>query len=194
MDSRSENIVEYYNKFCEEKRLDSRHGQVEFRVTMKYIHDFLKKTGRPKDEIKILDDGAGTGRYAVPLAEEGYEVTAVELVRYNLGMLKQKGSPVRAILGNATDLRKAHLEDETFDLTLILGPLYHLTSPEEKLTALNEAKRVTKRGGFIFAGYCMNDYSVITYAFKEQHILECESEGRLTESFHTVPEDGDIFD
>ena len=39
---------------------------------------------------KILDIGAGTGRYSVALAEEGYDVTAVELVKYNLGILKKK--------------------------------------------------------------------------------------------------------
>ena len=58
-------LVQYYNKFNEEKRLDSRHGQVEFRVSMKYIHEYLP-TDRPKEEVKILDIGAGTGRYSLP--------------------------------------------------------------------------------------------------------------------------------
>lgn len=78
-------IEEYYNKFNEEKRLNSRHGQIEYRITMKYIHDYLdvrmqelKVTNR--ENIKILDIGAGTGRYSVSLCEEGYDVTAVELV------------------------------------------------------------------------------------------------------------------
>ena len=55
-------LEEYYNKFNEEKRLNSRHGQVEFRVSMKYIHEYLEsflKDGRKKSEIKILDIGAG---------------------------------------------------------------------------------------------------------------------------------------
>ncbi len=34
-----------------------------------------------RSQIKILDVGAGTGRYSVPLAEEGYDVTALELVK-----------------------------------------------------------------------------------------------------------------
>ncbi len=194
MEKKFDDLTGYYNKFCEEKRLDSRHGQVEFRVTMKFIHKLLEEMGRPKEETAILDDGAGTGRYAVPLSDEGFDVTAVELVRYNLGMLKKKGSSVRAILGNALDLKKAGLKDESFDMTLLFGPLYHLTSDEDKLKALNEAGRVTKTGGLILAAYCMNEYSVITYAFKERHILECEREGRLTGEFHTVQNAGDIFD
>ncbi len=194
MEKKFDNLVDYYNKFCEEKRLDSRHGQVEYRVTMKVIKKFLSDMDGPKSGISILDDGAGTGRYAVPLAEEGYDVTAVELIRYNLGMLKKKESPVKALLGNAMDLKRLGIEDETFDVTLLFGPLYHLRSVEDKLKALLEAKRVTRKGGLIFAAYCMNEYSVITYAFKERHVLECESEGRITENFHTVAMDDDIFD
>ena len=53
----------YYNKFNEEKRLDSRHGQVEFATSMKYIKDCLNQIesrGKAKGEIRILDVGAGT--------------------------------------------------------------------------------------------------------------------------------------
>ena len=82
------NLEEYYNKFNEEKRLLRRHGQVEYITTMKYIHKYLE--GKPG--ASILDVGAGTGRYSVALAEEGYDVTAVELVKHNLGILKSKGS------------------------------------------------------------------------------------------------------
>ena len=81
-------LEKYYNKFCEEKRLGRRHGQAEYYVTMKYIHKYLAET----ENAKIIDIGAGTGRYSVQLADEGYDVTAVELVKYNLGILKSKGS------------------------------------------------------------------------------------------------------
>ena len=120
-------LEEYYNKFNEEKRLNSRHGQVEFRVSMKYIHEYLEsflKDGREKSEIKILDIGAGTGRYCVPLSEEGYDVSAVELVKHNLGILKSKGSNVKAYQGNALKLKR--FEAESFDVTLLFGPMYHL--------------------------------------------------------------------
>ncbi len=188
-------IEAYYNKFNEEKRLNSRHGQVEFRVSMKYIHEYLEMMlldGRQKSEIKILDIGAGTGRYSVPLAEEGYDVTAVELVRHNLGILKSKGSSVKAYQGNALKLSK--FKEETFDFTLLFGPMYHLFSFEDKLQALKEAMRVTKSGGIIMVAYCMNEYGVLTYAFKERHILECMEEQRLTEDFHTISEVENLYD
>ncbi|MGN0341233.1 MAG: class I SAM-dependent methyltransferase [Roseburia sp.] len=178
----------YYNKFNEEKRLNSRHGQVEYRVSMKYIHDYLPEN-MPPETVRILDVGAGTGRYAVPLAEEGYDVTAIEPVQHNLGILKQKGSTVCAYKGNALKLKRC--PDDYYDLTLMFGPLYHLKTHEEKVTALREAKRVTRPGGIIMAAYCMNDYSVITYAFKERHVLECIEKGQLDDTFtvHPLPED-----
>ncbi len=187
----TEELVRYYNKFNEEKRLNSRHGQVEFKVSMKYIHEYLPQN-RQKEQIKILDIGAGTGRYAVPLSEEGYDVTAVELVKYNLGILKSKNSTVKAMQGNALNLKK--LSDNTFDVTLLFGPMYHLFETEDKIKALNEAKRVTKPEGVILVAYCMNEYGVLTYAFKERHIGECIKEKRLTKDFHTISKTENLYD
>ena len=181
----------YYNKFNEEKRLNSRHGQIEFRTSMKYIHDFIDSS-LPKENVKILDIGAGTGRYSVALANEGYDVTAVELVKYNLGILKSKKSSVKAIQGNAMKLSK--LKDNQFDITLLFGPMYHLFGFEDKKKALSEAKRVTKPGGVILVAYCMNEYSVITYACKERHNLECMQEGRLSEDFKTLSKPEHLYD
>lgn len=178
----------YYNKFNEDKRLTRRHGYVEFVTSMKYIHKYLEEFNNPK----ILDIGAGTGRYSVALAEEGYDVTAVELVKYNLGILKKKNSSVKAYQGNATKLSR--FEDESFDLTLLFGPMYHLYSHEDKLKALNEAKRVTKKGGIILVAYVMNEYSVITYGFKQNNIKECMENNKLTKDFHTVSSKEDLYD
>ena len=185
----------YYNKFNEEKRLNSRHGQVEFRVSMKYIHEYLEKLvseGKEKSEIKVLDIGAGTGRYSVPLAQEGYDVSAVELVKHNLGILKSKGSSVKAYQGNALKLKR--FEDNSFDVTLLFGPMYHLFTFEDKKQALEEAKRVTKPGGILLVAYCMNEYGVLTYAFKEKHILECVEEQRFTKEFRAISGPKNLYD
>ena len=181
-------LEKHYNKFNEDKRLTRRHGQVEYITSMKYIHEYLKDMDNPS----ILDVGAGTGRYSVALAEEGYDVTAVELVKYNLGILKSKGSTVKAMQGNAMNLKK--LDDESFDMTLVFGPMYHLYNHDDKLKALNEAKRVTKKGGIILVAYIMNEYSVITYCFKQNHIKECIENGKLTNDFHCISEDEDLYD
>lgn len=201
-------LEEYYNKFNEEKRFDSRHGQVEYRVSMKYIHMYLdeaearmasvdfsggsSRVGAARSQVRLLDIGAGTGRYSVALAEEGYDVTAVELVKYNLGILKKKASSVKAMQGNAMNLKK--LESDSFDVTLLFGPMYHLFGFEDKRKALHEAKRVTKPGGVILVAYCMNEYGVITYGFKERHVLECMEQRRLTENFKTISSPDNLYD
>ncbi|MCR5082121.1 MAG: class I SAM-dependent methyltransferase, partial [Parasporobacterium sp.] len=115
-----------------------------------------------------------------------------ELVQHNLGRLKAKCPGVKAFKGNAIKLKR--FEDDTFDLTLLFGPLYHLISFEDKLRALNEAKRVTKPGGFILVAYIMNEYSVLTYGFKEQHILELIEDERIDDTFRVAPKDGELYD
>ena len=190
----------YYNKFNEEKRLNSRHGQVEYRISMKYIHIYLDEAAKRlggsgtdcRSQIRLLDIGAGTGRYSVALAEEGYDVTAVELVRYNLGVLKKKASSVKAMQGNALNLKK--LESASYDVTLLFGPMYHLFGFEQKLRALSEARRVTKPNGVILVAYCMNEYSVITYGFKERNVLSCMAEERFTEDFKTISSPDKLYD
>lgn len=184
-------LEEYYNKFNEDKRLDSRHGQVEFRTTMKYIHRYLEEMAQPREQIRILDVGAGTGRYSIPLAEEGYNVTAVELVKHNISRLRQKSEKVRTYQADAR--RMPRLQDESFDMTLLFGPMYHLMTEGEQVEALLEARRVTKPGGILMVAYVMNEFSVITYAFKERHILEALENGMLDETYHCTQKANPLY-
>jgi len=174
-------LEKYYNKFDEDHRLKTRHGQVELATSMKYIHEYIPEGAR----VKILDIGAGTGGYSVPLSKEGHSVTAVELVPRNLKVLESKHANVNCWPGDARDLH--FLSDETFDLTLLFGPMYHLHTKEDQVLALNEARRVTKRGGIIFVAYVMNEYSILQYCFKKNTIRECLENGSVTQDFHTVP-------
>lgn len=191
------NLEAYYKKFDEEHRLKSRHGQVEFFVSMKNILDAAQKAKNKKDgqgetgPVKILDLGAATGAYSVPLSRQGFDVTAVELVKSNLEKLRAKHEKVKCWSGDARDLH--FLDDESFDITLIFGPLYHLHSEEDKLKALSEAKRVTKKGGLIFCAYVMNEYAVIQYCFGQNKIKENIKAGQIDKSFRTISSDGDLY-
>ena len=165
-------LEKYYNKFNEEKRLKSRHGQVEFITSMKYIHKYLPK--REHGQVKILDVGAGTGRYSVALAEEGYDVTAVEEI--------PKGHKIAV---------KDIAEGENI---ILFGPMYHLYTKEDKVKALMEAKRVLKDEGTILVAYTMNEYSVLVYGFRENHIQECLENGKLDANYRVCPSPEDLYD
>lgn len=193
-------LEQYYNKFNEEHRLTTRHGQVEFFVTMHYIHQFIERAqqadltkagGTKKRALKILDIGAATGAYSVPLCREGHDVTAVELVKKNFETLRAKHENIKCWNADARDL--SFLQDNTFDITMLLGPLYHLHTEEEKLQALGEARRVTKTGGVIFAAYCMNEYAILTYCFGKNKIKENVAARQVSNEFKTLCDNGDLY-
>jgi len=201
-------LEKYYNKFHEERRLTTRHGQVEFCTTLHYIEEAIKELRHCEERsdtrhceersdvaihpIKIADIGAGTGRYSVELCHRGYDVTAVELVKHNLEILRSKHENIKTWQGDARSL--PFLEDETFDITLLFGPLYHLHGDEEKLKAMAEARRITKKGGIILVAYVMNEYSVISYCFKEHKWSEVAAKGGLSPDFHTICTEEDLYD
>ena len=150
----------FYENYDEDNRLASRHGSVEYLTTMRYIEKYL----RPG--MRILEIGAATGRYSHALARQGYCVDAVELLEHNIDGFKantQEGENVTITKGNAVDL--AAFADDIYDITLLLGPMYHLFSEKEKLAALGEAVRVTKKGGIVFAAYCGNDATILQFCF-----------------------------
>ena len=185
-------LEDFYNSLCDEEgRLLSRHGQVEYLTTMKYIHECLEGITDPS----ILEVGAGTGRYSVALAREDYRVTAVELVARNLEILRSKldgTEPIRTMQGNALDL--SFLPDNAFDMTMLLGPLYHLYTREDKIRALSEAVRVTKPGGYILAAYCMNEPTVINYAFRTKHLQDLLDRNMIRPDWHLGSDPAEVFD
>lgn len=184
-------LESYYNSYNEDGRLLSQHGQVEYITTQKYIHECLAgfRGG------SILEIGAGTGRYSVALAKEGYAVTAVELIEHNIDILKSKldgTENITVLQGNAVDL--SFLEDNTFDMTLLLGPMYHLYTKEEKLLALSEAVRVTKPKGYILVAYCMNEPTIIQYVFARDNLKKVFDNNMLTDDWHCISEPSEIFE
>ena len=184
-------LEDYYNNYDEEGRLRSRHGQVEYLTTMKYIRESLIGISDPS----VLEIGAGTGRYSVTLAKQGYRVTAVELISHNLELLKSKldgSESITAIRGNALDL--SCLPDNAYDLTMLLGPMYHLYTKEDKLQALAEAVRVTKPGGYILVAYCMNEPTVVQYVFGLNHLHEVMDMNLLTPDWHCISEPKELFE
>ena len=183
-------LTQYYGSYDEDSRLDSRYGMVEFATTLRYIEKYL----RPG--MRILEIGAATGRYSHHFARLGYTVDAVELVEHNIEIFKKNTKDCEAISitqGNAKDLRG--FADDTYDITLLLGPMYHLFTEAEKLQALSEAIRVTKKGGIIFTAYCMGDASVLLYGFSRGEIHNIIDKCMLDPvTFETFSKPWDLFE
>ena len=160
MDERLKIVKGFYDEVEEDTRLErSRHGQLEFATTMEYIHRYVKPGS------KLIELGAGTGRYSVALAKEGYDVTAVELVEKNLEILRRKKAQLpegtahlQAVQGDATDL--SAFADGAFDVTLSFGPMYHLYESADVRRTIRETIRVTKEGGIMMFAF-LSVYAIL---------------------------------
>lgn len=184
-----EYLAQYYGSHDEDGRLTPNHGRVEFITTMKYIKKYL----RPG--MRVLEIGAGTGRYSHSLAREGYAVDAVELIESNIDIFKRNTQPGEKITVTQADARQlSDFPDNTYDITLLLGPMYHLFTREDQEQALSEAVRVTRPGGVIFAAYCMGDPSIIVHGFIKGNIHQLIEKGMLDEeTFKPHSDPWDIF-
>lgn len=158
-------LIDFYNTYDEDSRLALKHGMVEFLTTMHYINKYIKSGDC------VLEIGAATGRYSHTLARQGYDVDAVELVEHNIEVFRkntQSNENISIIQGNAMDL--SIFPDNKYDITLLLGPLYHLYNKEDKQQALHEAIRVTKPGGVVFVAYVISDGCLIDEGFHRGNI------------------------
>ena len=152
----SDHIKNYYANYDEDGRLLKPYGQVEFITTMRYIEKYLTPNAR------ICEIGAGTGRYSCAIADMGYAVDAVELSPHNIEVFKTNIKPTQNINiheGNALDLHM--LADNTYDVTLVFGPMYHLYTVEDKRQAISEALRVTKSNGVVMVAYVTTEAALI---------------------------------
>lgn len=185
-------LIDFYNSYDENSRLESKYGSVEFLTTMRYIGKYIREGD------SVLEIGAATGRYSHALARQGYNVDAVELVEHNIEIFRKNTLPDEKITvtqGNALDL--SVFSDNKYDITLLLGPLYHLYNDEDKRQALSEAIRVTKKGGVIFAAYIISDGSLIDEGFRLGNfsVAEYIKNGMLDpETFAAISEPKDLFE
>ncbi len=181
-------IIDFYNNYDEEGRLLRKSRMPEYLNTMKYIEKYLSP------DAKIIEIGAGTGRYSLALAEKGYDVTAVELVTHNIEIMKKKVKShhnIKIFEGNACDL--SAFKSDTYDIVLLLGPMYHLFTDEDKHRALSEAIRIAKTNGIIYASYCNNDTSMYKF-FYANRVLKYLEKGLIKEDYHTVSSPEEIFE
>ncbi|MCL2300008.1 MAG: class I SAM-dependent methyltransferase [Firmicutes bacterium] len=184
-------LSRFYSTRCDEdRRLDTRHGQVEYLTTMRYIERYLQPG------MKILEIGAATGRYSLTLARMGYDVTAIELVQHNIDIFRKKlrpGDKIDLQQGDALDLSR--FDDNTFDMTLLLGPMYHLYTQEDQSRALREALRMTKPGGLLYAAYVICDMAILESGIgAKKWFWDYLEDGHIIpETYECISNPGDLF-
>lgn len=147
----AEQVARYYNDNAESEWSRRDRHRTEFAVTLRIFQDHL-----PPPPARILDCGGRPGRYAIDLAQKGYNVNLFDLSEGNLRLAREKASQAGVELagfelGTATDLGR--FAANSFDSVLLMGPLYHLLALEERRKAITEARRVLRSGGNLFATF-----------------------------------------
>lgn len=138
-------VRSYYDAYEEESRLFEGSSQLEFERTREILARHL-----PPAPARILDVGGAAGAYSLWLASLGHEVHLIDASERLVEEARRRSAaaarPLRsARVGNACALDEAR---ESADVVLVMGPLYHLTSAADRATALAEAYRVLRFGGF----------------------------------------------
>jgi len=152
-------IINYYNQFDEWGRLE--REPIEFQVNWHYIKKHLPKTGY------VLDNGAGPGKYSMELAKDGYKVTLTDLTPKLVEIAKNKAKELD-LEGQfdgfyAADARELKMiKDEQFDSSLMLGPMYHLQEENDRIMAVKELNRVTRKNGLVFVAFMPRIRHVLT--------------------------------
>ena len=150
-------IYDFYNNGAEIGRLERGLGIVEFHRTKEILSRYI-------DGGKVIYDiGGGIGMYAAWLAKKDNEVHLIELAENAVAYAKanmMKDCRFVAETGNALNVNRA---DESADVVLLMGPLYHLRRRDDRLQALREAFRVLRKDGLLVAAG-ISKFSSTTWA------------------------------
>ncbi len=183
-------LIAQYTDADEHSRLTRQYiTQLEYDTTMHLLSDYLGK-GKYVCEL-----GAATGRYSLEFASQGCHVTAVELVPDQVRMLKENALEQGLVLdiheGNACHV--PFIEDESQDLCVILGPLYHLKTAYERQQAIQEAKRILKPGGVLAIAYISKFFVAGLFAQRFPHLITPEVLGELHSKGTVSTQEADSF-
>jgi SAM-dependent methyltransferase len=135
----------YYEKGDEAARLSGGFpsGPLEFARTQEILLRHL-----PPAPADVLDVGGGPGAYAAWLVDLDYRVHLVDPIPLHVEQAREAHPSITAEVGDARSLDRA---DDSWDVILLMGPLYHLVERRERILALEEAKRALRPGGLLFA-------------------------------------------
>ena len=186
----SDHMITYYDSYDEDARLQSNNARrIEFLTTTRILGEHLPPSG------KILDTACGTGIYALDLAEKGYDVTAYDftpsLIEILNGKLEKTNLKMETGVGDVRDLSR--FGDETFDVVLLMGPLYHLPEAADREKSVTECRRVLKPGGILAAAYIGRFYVFPWCSFQNRFLLTEDFARRILADGAFRHDDPDCF-
>lgn len=141
-------IRAYYDRAPEESRLEAAPSRLEALRTRELV---LRHA--PPPPATVLDVGGGAGAYAFWLAERGYDVRLVDASDRLVAIAHARNAQAthRLVSCTVADARALPEPDDSADVVLLLGPLYHLVESQDRRRALAEARRVLHAGGTLIA-------------------------------------------
>jgi ubiquinone/menaquinone biosynthesis C-methylase UbiE len=117
------------------------------------MQEIVRRFASPPPGV-VLDVGGGPGRYSCWLAKLGYEVHLIDPVPKHLqqaleASASQPSHPLASV--SEGDARRLNRSNQSMDILLLMGPLYHLPDRGERMAALRESRRVLKADGVLIA-------------------------------------------
>lgn len=197
MSSNAEKIREFYSSGGEEGRADrNRSAEIEFHYTKKHLHPFIQADSR------VLELGCGTGYYALCFAPQCAEYVGVDISPENIALFQKNigaagFTNIHPCVGDATALQ--NFADDSFDVVLALGPMYHLPR-EERQRVFEECRRVARDGAIaafsyingigVYAGACVNWKDIYPNRKSNHYIFEKHTDDERPDVFFfTSPEE-----
>jgi ubiquinone/menaquinone biosynthesis C-methylase UbiE len=174
------NVLEYYENYNENTRLLER-CEIEYIRTKDIISRYL-----PKNPVKILDMCGASGHYAYWLAELGHEVHLMDLSPKHIKEAKQNQKLYKIKLKTIKigDARKVRYKNESFDIVLLMGALYHLQSKDDRILCLNEVNRILRKGGTAVFAY-ISRFAAFIDMFKSDKITESLTQKNIEKVLYT---------
>ncbi len=181
-------LEDFYNNASEETRLEKGMGIFEFERIKELIKMHISKPN-----ATIIDVGGGTGKYSEWLAQQNHKVHFIEPVVKHIKLAEKRAKKLKnPFLVTKGIAQKLPYKNDTADLVILHGPLYHLQKREDRIAAINEAKRVLKKGGIIL-GFAINATASTVVGLMNGMIHAnsffemCKEE--LTSGIHNAPKD-----
>ena len=155
MDRNTSSTHSYYLTYDVENRIkqDQAH-RVEFLISMDVLKELFYKLD-PNQSV-AADIGCGTGNYTAELASFVSKLYACDIMpnlldQLTLKIKQHKLSQIVPVCDSAEHL--VSIPDKSCDITLCMGPLYHLCESRSRALCFSELKRITKSKGQVVITY-----------------------------------------